>query len=122
MNEDLFALVKEEKRKKRMLDIPFYIAGAVILLMILTFLIIQPQPAGNRITYWIISITGFVALLIIIRFIAYYAFSKRIKNLQIKVLIDHCGYAAEEKNLKALSIKQVDAMFEDIKKIGGELK
>ncbi len=32
MNEDLFTLVKEEKRKKGMLDIPFYIAGTVILL------------------------------------------------------------------------------------------
>jgi hypothetical protein len=41
MNEEIFALVKEEKRKKRMLDYPFYIAGAVIFLMILAFLIVQ---------------------------------------------------------------------------------
>lgn len=115
MNEDLFSLVEEEKRKKRMLDVPFYIAGAVILLMILFFLIIQPQPAGNRITYWIISITGFVALLIIIRFIAHYTFRKRIKKLQIQALLYHCSNNAEEK-LNNLSSKEVNALYQKIER------
>jgi len=119
VNENLFALVKEEKRKKGMLDVPFYIAGAVILLMILTFLIIQPQPAGNRITYWIISITAFVALLIIIRFIAHYVFSKRIKKLQIQALLNSSSNDEEEK-LKNFSAKQVDALYREIKRVSKE--
>ena len=89
MSDNIFALVEEEKRKKRMLDVPFYLAGAVILLMILTFLLIQPQPTGNRITYWVISVAGFVALLIIIRFIAHYVFSQRIKKLQIQAILNN---------------------------------
>ena len=115
MSNDLFALIKEEKRKKGMLDVPFYIAGAVILLMILTFLIIQPQPAGNRITYWIISVTSFIALLIILRFILHYAFSKKIKKLQIKALLNSSSNAEEER-LKYQSAKQVDALYREIKK------
>ena len=113
MSNDLFALIKEEKRKKGMLDIPFYIAGAVILLMILTFLIIQPQPAGNRITYWIISVTGFVALLIIIRFILHYLFSRRIKKLQIQALINHSSNSEEERLANLLS-KEVNALYQKL--------
>ena len=115
MQNNLFALIEEEKRKKRMLDVPFYIAGGVILLMILTFLIIQPQPAGNRITYWIISIIGFVALLIILRFIAHHAFSKKIKKLQIQALLNHSGNAEDER-LKYLSSKQVNALYQNLKR------
>jgi len=112
MSNDLFALIKEEKRKKGMLDIPFYIAGAVILLMILTFLIIQPQPAGNRITYWIISVTSFIALLIILRFILHYAFSKKI---QIKALLNSSSNAEEERLIN-LSNKQVNDLFKNLKR------
>ena len=115
MSNDLFALIKEEKRKKGMLDVPFYIAGAVILLMILTFLIIQPQPAGNRITYWIISVTSFIALLIILRFILHYAFSKKIKKLQIKALLNSSSNAEEERLIN-LSNKQVNDLFKNLKR------
>ena len=113
MSNDLFALIKEEKRKKGMLDIPFYIAGAVILFMIITFLIIQPEPAGNRITYWIISVTGFVALLIILRFILHYTFSKRIKQLQIQALINNSSNSEEER-LTNLSSKEVNALYQKL--------
>jgi len=115
MPKDLFALVEEEKRKKQMLDVPFYIAGAVIILMIITFLIIQPQPAGNRITYWIISITGFVALLIILRFILHYTFRKRIKQLQIQALLNYSGNDEEEK-LNSLSSNQVNDLYQKLKR------
>ncbi len=108
MSTNLIALIEEEKRKKGLLDVPFYIAGAVIILMILTFLILQPQPAGNRITYWIISVTSFVALLIILRFILHYTFSKRIKKLQIQALLNS-GSNTEEERLINLSNKNLCA-------------
>lgn len=97
MSNDLFALVKEEKRKKRMLDIPLYIAGAIILLVVIIFLILQTQPAGNRITFSIIPVTRFAAILIILRFILHYAFSKRINKLQIKASINSSSNDDEER-------------------------